>query len=60
MQYKLVGQLEIQGISSVLDKCDTLLKELNKQEEGVDPITYPLKLAKNTGVKTLSEIVGVI
>ena len=52
-KYKLLGQLEIQGLASVLEPGATLYMESEKLEEGVDPVLDPTKVAKDTRVKNL-------
>ena len=52
-KYKLLGQLEIQGLASALDENATLYKDSEKLEEGADPILDPIKVAKDTRVKNL-------
>ena len=52
-KYKLLGQLEIQGLGSVLQEGATLYKTSEKQEEGADPVLDPTKVAKDTRVKNL-------
>lgn len=52
-KYKLLGQLEIQGLASVLDENATLYKDSEKLEEGADPVKDPVKVAKDTRVKNL-------
>lgn len=52
-KYKLLGQLEIQGLASALDENATLYKDSEKLEEGADPILDLVKVAKDTRVKNL-------
>ncbi|KAL0688216.1 hypothetical protein Bca4012_087893 [Brassica carinata] len=52
-KYKLLGQLEIQGLASVLEPGATLYKESEKLEEGADLVLDPTKVAKDTRVKNL-------
>ena len=52
-KYKLLGQLEIQGLGSVLQEGSTLYKTSEKLEEGADPVLDPAKVAKDTRVKNL-------
>ena len=52
-KYKLLGQLEIQGLASVLEEGATLDKSSEKAEEGTDPVLDTAKVAKDTRVKNL-------
>ena len=47
-KYKLLGQLEIQGLGSVLQEGSTLYKTSEKLEEGDDPVLDPARVAKDT------------
>ncbi|CAA7014375.1 unnamed protein product [Microthlaspi erraticum] len=52
-KYKLLGQLEIQGLSEVLQDGATLYRKSEKQEEGSEPVLDPIKVARNVRVKNL-------
>lgn len=52
-KYKLLGQLEIQGLTYVLEENATLYKSSEKLEESATPVLDPLKVAKDTRVKNL-------
>lgn len=43
-KYKLLGQLEIQGLGSVLEEGATLFKTSEKLEEGADHVLDPVYL----------------
>lgn len=53
-KYKLLGQLEIQGLALALDENATLYKDSEKLEEGAEPVLDPVKVAKDTRVKNLT------
>lgn len=53
-KYKLLGQLDIQGLASALDENATLYKDSEKLEEGAEPVLDPVKVAKDTRVKNLT------
>ena len=52
-KYKLLGQLEIQGLASALEENATLYKSSEKLEEGSEPVLDPVKVAKDTRAKNL-------
>lgn len=52
-KYKLLGQLEIQGLGSVLEEGASLYKSSEKLEEGAEPVIDPVKVAKHKRVKNL-------
>ncbi|CAA7036546.1 unnamed protein product [Microthlaspi erraticum] len=52
-KYKLLGQLEIQGLASVLDEDFSIESTSEKQEEGSDPRKDPKKAAMDLRVRNL-------
>lgn len=55
-KYKLLGQLEIQGLVYVFGEGATMIKESDRLEDGADPVLYSVKVAKDTRVRNLLEL----